>query len=236
MSYDDVIFIYVLFFCKVASQAAMAVIPLVMEPRSVYYADPVVVLDFQALYPSMIIAYNLCFSTCIGKLKGGSTRSSNTETNNMAENMLFSELSDTTQRLGASVYLELLTARTAATHKELLGTDPFIAPNGSMFCNKEMREGILPLMLREILQTRFMVKRAMKRHASEGSSGAVLARVLDARQLALKLIANVTYGYTAAGFSGRMPMAELADAIVQSGRSTLEWTTREINSHPKYFI
>ena len=41
------------------------------------------------------------------------------------------------------------------------------------------------------------------------------SQVLDARQLALKLIANVTYGYTAAGFSGRMPMAELADSIVQ---------------------
>ena len=39
--------------------------------------------------------------------------------------------------------------------------------------------------------------------------------VLNARQFCLKLIANVTYGYAAAGFSGRMPMAELADAIVQ---------------------
>uniref|UniRef100_A0A7N2L801 DNA-directed DNA polymerase n=1 Tax=Quercus lobata TaxID=97700 RepID=A0A7N2L801_QUELO len=43
-----------------------------------------------------------------------------------------------------------------------------------------------------------------------------------AGQLTLKLIANVTYGYTAAGFSGRMPCAELADSIVQCGRSTLE--------------
>lgn len=29
------------------------------------------------------------------------------------------------------------------------------------------------------------------------------------------MIANVTYGYTSASFSGRMPMAELADSIVQ---------------------
>lgn len=47
-------------------------------------------------------------------------------------------------------------------------------------------------------------------------------RVLDARQLSLKYIANVTYGYTSASFSGRMPAVEIADAIVQSGRETLE--------------
>ena len=46
-------------------------------------------------------------------------------------------------------------------------------------------------------------------------SARVLQRILNARQFCLKLIANVTYGYTAAGFSGRMPMAELADSIVQ---------------------
>lgn len=50
----------------------------------------------------------------------------------------------------------------------------------------------------------------------------VLQRVLNARQFGLKMIANVSYGYTAAGFSGRLPFAELADAIVQSGRQTLE--------------
>jgi DNA polymerase zeta len=42
-----------------------------------------------------------------------------------------------------------------------------------------------------------------------------VAATLNARQFGLKLLANVTYGYTAASFSGRMPCAELADAIVQ---------------------
>jgi DNA polymerase zeta len=82
-------------------------------------------------------------------------------------------------------------------------------------------------MLKEILETRFMVKREMKlSQQDKSSSSSVLKRVLEARQLAIKLLANVTYGYTAASFSGRMPMSELADAIVQSGRSTLEWTKK----------
>jgi DNA polymerase zeta len=33
---------------------------------------------------------------------------------------------------------------------------------------------------------------------------------------------NVTYGYTSATFSGRMPAVEVADSIVQTGRETLE--------------
>ena len=36
-----------------------------------------------------------------------------------------------------------------------------------------------------------------------------LQRILHSRQLGLKLIANVTYGYTSANFSGRMPCIEV---------------------------
>lgn len=66
---------------------------------------------------------------------------------------------------------------------------PFIAPNGAMFVRESVRKGILPLMLQEILDTRQMIKRSMKAHAKMGG-GDVLQRVLEARQLALKLIAN----------------------------------------------
>ena len=45
--------------------------------------------------------------------------------------------------------------------------------------------------------------------------GSALHRTLNARQFGLKLIANVTYGYTSASFSGRMPNVHLAEAIVQ---------------------
>ena len=51
------------------------------------------------------------------------------------------------------------------------------------------------------------VKGALKRAPP---SAKVLRRCLDARQFGLKLIANVTYGYTAAGFSGEPRSAALA--------------------------
>lgn len=59
-----------------------------------------------------------------------------------------------------------------------------------------------------------MVKGAMKL-AKEDK---VLYKMLDSRQLGLKLIANVTYGYTAANFSGRMPCIEVS---MRSGNSIL---------------
>ena len=44
--------------------------------------------------------------------------------------------------------------------------------------------------------------------------------------------ANVTYGYTAANWSGRMPCEEVADAIVSKGRETLEKAIEEIDEAP----
>ena len=125
-----------------------------------------------------------------------------------------------TGRLGATAYPERVSVdhayRQHNTHIDThTDTQPFIAPNGSLFCSKAVRLGILPLMLKDILETRFMVKRAMKRYANHppvggskeetaatgategGNTGKaydVRRRVLDARQLSIKLLANVTYG------------------------------------------
>ncbi|KAK7397203.1 hypothetical protein VNO78_18370 [Psophocarpus tetragonolobus] len=187
---------------QVASQPAMECIPLVMEPESGFYSDPVVVLDFQSLYPSMIIAYNLCFCTCLGKVAASKANKFGVSSFSPEQHVL-QDLKD----------------------------QIMITPNGVMFVPSKVRRGVLPRLLEEILTTRIMVKQAIKKLAP---SEKVLQRIFNARQLALKLIANVTYGYTAAGFSGRMPCAELADSIVQCGRSTLEKAISFVNVHEKW--
>ncbi|KAG1768268.1 hypothetical protein EV702DRAFT_739195 [Suillus placidus] len=47
----------------VGKQNAAECMPLIMEPLSAFYNGPLVVLDFQSLYPSIMIAYNYCYST-----------------------------------------------------------------------------------------------------------------------------------------------------------------------------
>lgn len=48
------------------------------------------------------------------------------------------------------------------------------------------------------------------------------------------MIANVTYGYTSASFSGRMPCVDIADAIVSTGRKALEQAKIFIESVPAW--
>ena len=190
-----------------AAQAGMEIIPLIMEPLSRMYVDPVIVLDFQSLYPSMMIAYNICYSTCIGKLPPLG-----------AQGEAAKGAAEVTHQLGG-----LPLSRPAALLSSLLSSNAsslWVSPSGTVFTTPAVRQGVLPLLLRDILQTRVMVKQTMRR--LELRHDAPMQRVLNARQFGLKLISNVTYGYTAAGFSGRMPCAEIADAIVSAARMTLE--------------
>lgn len=87
-----------------------------------------------------------------------------------------------------------------------------------MFVKPEIRKSLLAKMLSELLDTRIMVKGRMKSEKDDK----ILHQKLNSWQLALKLTANVTYGYTSASFSGRMPCVEIADSIVQTAKETLE--------------
>jgi DNA polymerase zeta len=53
---------------QVWNQSILEYIPFVKEPPKNFFYSPVIVLDFQSLYPSIIIAHNICYSTCLGKL------------------------------------------------------------------------------------------------------------------------------------------------------------------------
>jgi DNA polymerase zeta len=158
-------------------------IPLTLEPISSIYVTPIAVLDFQSLYPSIIIAYNICYSTCLGRI-------------NQLDKQGPFKFGCTSLEIPDKVLSDFD-----------LDRDIFCSPNGVAFVKKHIRRGILPVMLEEILATRVMVKNTMKLIDKKST----LYKLLDARQLCLKLIANVTFGYTSASFSGRMPCVEVRD-------------------------
>ncbi|XP_053604169.1 DNA polymerase zeta catalytic subunit [Plodia interpunctella] len=184
-----------------AAMKAPECLPLIFEPESRFYSDPVIVLDFQSLYPSMMIAYNYCFSTCIGRVQNINGESA--------------------YEFGAW-RLRIPKAKLEALVKKGL---VHWSPVGVGFVKSSVRRGVLPALLRRILAARQAVKKGMKMQTDEA-----VKKAMHSRQLGLKLIANVTYGYTAANFSGRMPCVEVADSVVSKGRETLERAIRLVRN------
>jgi hypothetical protein len=167
-------------------QEALEVQALTLEPQSGHYVDPVVVCDFTALYPSLMIAYNLCYSTCAGKLDYKTTR----------PEML--KEGKTTGRVGPYRYAETRTATVLKHHLKSFNevspeTDSFsckdrayVAPTGAIYVSEAVVKGVLPQVLDELLSTRAMLKKAAKlykKRVPKGLSPSIL-RQLEARQLA----------------------------------------------------
>lgn len=227
------------------NQEALECQAMTLEPQSGFHFDPVVVCDFTALYPSLVIAYNLCYSTIAGKLEYHSTRQE------------MRRKGCTTEQLGPFDYNEVRTAFILSQFMDSLkgnenneGHDKradraYCMPTGSIYVSENVMRGILPSVLDEMLSTRAMLKKASKQYRKQlKSPPAAVLRQLEARQLALKYVANVTCelrvrhfkpqsnihfltrflakdGYTSATFSGRSAMPLLADTIVECGRRTL---------------
>ena len=178
-------------------------IPYILEPPKSIIYDPVVVMDFQSFYPSIMISHNICYSTllcvkdrdinCEKKFKVGFT-----------ENLL--DLSG----------LKL--------------DDLIVTKNGACFVKKKIRKGIIPKLMQEFFLTRIMLKKNKKKY-----SKSEYRRKTDNQQKILKLFMNVMYGYTAAGFSGKMPCSEIADAVVSTARKVLFKTIKKVQKLNKNF-
>ncbi len=196
------------------SLEALQAIPMVIEPESRIYHDPVVVMDFTALYPSLVIAYNLCYSTVAGRITYQSSLKKSIERGHCG----------TTGRVGMVEYPESMSTAVMEKYMPLNGDDSaYVVPSGGIFVGADVKRGVLPQVLDEILETRAMIKRCMKVYKGKDVPPS-LFRTLEAKQLALKYVANVTYGYTSATFSGRCACPVVADAIVELARRTLSST------------
>jgi DNA polymerase zeta len=125
--------------------------PLIMEPLSAFYNSPLVVLDFQSLYPSVMVAYNYCYSTCLGRV----TPFKGQYKFGVAETNLPPGLVATLQ--------DHITGNKDMLISDVCLRTPTVAPNGIMYVKPEVRRGLLGRMLTELLDTRVMVKQAMKR-------------------------------------------------------------------------
>nr|WP_321497199.1 DNA-directed DNA polymerase [uncultured Methanolobus sp.] len=145
----------------------------VLEPKK-GLLENVVILDYKSLYPTIMMAHNLCYTTVV-------------EQDRPAEG------------------------------------ETIIPPSGGEFVSADVSRGIMPSILESLLQRRVETKRKMKNAADESEY-----RVLDATQLALKILLNSFYGYS--GYTrARLYSLTLANAVTSFGRDNILNTRSLIN-------
>jgi DNA polymerase delta subunit 1 len=83
---------------------------------------------------------------------------------------------------------------------------------GSWFCNAEVQQGLLPLLLQQLLDLRVAAKAKMQAPHLQ----AVERMALDSRQRALKLCANAAYGFAGAATSP-VQSVPVAEAVLLHG-------------------
>src|SRR5690606_31948553 len=110
------------------------------------------------------------------------------------------------------------------------GADDIItAPSGGRFVSPEVSPGIMPAVLRELLDQRTETKRLMKRAGDEER------RFLDAKQYALKILLNSFYGYS--GYArARLYSLALANAVTSFGRENILRTKKIIDEIGSVYV
>lgn len=145
----------------------------VIDPEKGYYDEPIAVLDFNSLYPSIIIAHNLCYTTMVTK-----------HTNRKTET----------------------------------------TPIGTIFVTREVRKGLLPDILQDLLRKRKEVRKEMAMEKDPFRKS-----LLDARQSAFKIAANSLYGFTGSALSS-IPCLEIGQSVTGYGREMIIKTKNYIES------
>ncbi len=130
--------------------------------------DNVIVLDFKSMYPSMIMKYNICFTT-------------------------------------------------------LSPDGENVAPNGIKFLSDSRKPGLVPRLLRDLMEERDRVKARMK--AAKGDE----REYLDGIQGALKILMNTFYGVLASSFY-RFTNLEIGSAVTGYARETIKGLIEKLKS------
>ena len=170
----------------------------VLPPLPGLYRDCVVTLDFASLYPSIMMAFNMCYTTQRTEVSAWE----------LGRSLGLPEAIAARVQQYVNVPAAAVPADARAYHR--CGSVDF----------KREPQGILPSILSTLLKRRKAAKREMAN--AEGLQRAIA----NGKQLALKLVANSIYGFTGAAELGMLPQPQIAAAVTYMGRKLTLGTKR----------
>lgn len=230
--------------------------------------ENVIPLDFSSLYPSIIIANNICYSTIISNDKDIPSKYYNIFDISVHENCIhdtdkesnesivkklrndISYLVEKKKNINRNTY-DKSKFNTVKEEKDFIGDElklkrcqvrKIIAQNGpintkkeKIICSKniikfykpEIRKGVIPTIIRNLIEKRKEVKQLMNNEKDEKRK-----IILNQEQLAYKISANSMYGAMGVK-NGYLPFLEGAATITTIGRYLLNKTSSIISKHFK---
>lgn len=187
----------------------------VQEPIPGLY-DNVVCLDFASLYPSIIMAFNICYTTLLEP----------------SEQFEYDKVNHFFIDMDAS---EIDNGEEDETPIEEIGTlekdlNPILSNKiqaHHRFVKKEVYEGVLPRLVSKLVNERRSVRKMM-----EGNKDPIMKIILDKRQLALKISANSVFGFLGVP-NGKLPLIEGAMSITAKGRELIGYVNKYLEEKYK---
>lgn len=122
-----------------------------------FYDVPIATLDFSSLYPSIMMAHNLCYTTLLDKA--------------------------TVEKLGLVKDIDYAqTPNNGTSHQPFIILVHFSSVHVDLFVKRSRRRGLLPTILEDLISARKRAKADLKKETDPFKKA-----VLDGRQLALKV-------------------------------------------------
>lgn len=215
----------------------------VLDGKNGLHRDNVAILDFASLYPTIMISRNLCYSTFVMNEKYLGIEGVKYE--NIAwDDRIEYKMKQTCDAIGKTgkskgqvcgkqAFFEIDGAFRCRIHDLLKKSRPdnekyqkrdvkfsfdIVQPNLNE--NGELQnKGVLPALLEELYDERKKVKKQMNIALQENNK--LLAEILDATQLAIKVSLNSTYGFLGR-CQGNLILKELGSIVTSVGRTLIE--------------
>lgn len=179
----------------------------VLPPKSDAYYEPITTLDFKSLYPSIMMAHNLCHSTLVKKDKYLNLPNFKYET------IEWDDLIKDDKK------------------KPILDSDGQVQYFHHCYTyaikdNNEVIQGILPKILEGLVNARQEYKDLMKTAFKSGNKD--LGNVYNTSQLAVKVTMNSIYGFLGAQM---LPEKKIAATVTAKGRDMIANTKQFIETN-----
>lgn len=217
----------------------------VLEADKNLHSDNICILDFASLYPTIMIAWNLCYSTFVRDEKYLNIEGVKYERLKWNDKVVY-KMNHTCDTImptglrkgeicGKQAYFEIEGQYKCKVHDKNKKTrrpdekeakrevsydytivQPHIDKDGEV-----VNKGVLPALLEELYAERKSVKKRMAKAKMEGNK--LLENILDSTQLSIKISLNSCYGFLGRK-QGNLILKELGSIVTSNGRKLLDKT------------